>query len=263
MEHSHVLGMVCGYYLSRFDREAYRHLGFASQQVTHHQLGGALGVSPESIKNWRDEFDPIHANPRRGWHNREMYPTRKRAAEALAGLSEFELYELVRIVTASPGGPVAGNLVQAVSSGDVDGVERGYGLRGPTGARAEEAFRSYHAETGLPLPGQLIDRRSDQCGFDFEVRAAELSIAVEVKGIAGESGGIMFTDKEWRTAGERGDGYFLVVVTRLAFPEPAFSVIQNPAQRLDAQARAYTTVQLGWSVSGRSLRTWTGGATTS
>lgn len=35
MERNHVLGMICGYYLSRFDSVAYSHLGYSSQQATN------------------------------------------------------------------------------------------------------------------------------------------------------------------------------------------------------------------------------------
>ena len=35
MKRNHILGMACGYYLSRFDAEAYRSLGLGNQQETH------------------------------------------------------------------------------------------------------------------------------------------------------------------------------------------------------------------------------------
>ena len=54
MQRSHVLGMICGYFLSRFDRRAYERLGYPNQQAAHDALGAALDVPPESIKNWRD-----------------------------------------------------------------------------------------------------------------------------------------------------------------------------------------------------------------
>ena len=84
MERSHVLGMVCGYYLSRFDVAAYQRLGHGSQRATHDALAAALDVQSASIKNWRDEFDPVHDNDRQGWHRREMAPSRKRAISWLS-----------------------------------------------------------------------------------------------------------------------------------------------------------------------------------
>ena len=102
MERNRVLGMICGYYLSRFDEEAYARLGYATQQDTHEALGQTLGVPAESIKNWRDEFDPVHENTRQGWHKREMYPSRRRAIEILETLSGNELFDLVQAITTSP-----------------------------------------------------------------------------------------------------------------------------------------------------------------
>ena len=114
MQRSHVLGMICGYFLSRFDRRAYERLGYPNQQAAHDALGAALDVPSESIKNWRDEFDPVHDNPRRGWHRREMNPSRRRTIEALGDRSEDELYGLVMAVMADPAGRSADQLVQAI-----------------------------------------------------------------------------------------------------------------------------------------------------
>ena len=35
-------------------------------------IGFALGAKPASIKNYRDEFDPVFPNKRKGWHKRPM-----------------------------------------------------------------------------------------------------------------------------------------------------------------------------------------------
>ena len=72
MERNRVLGLVCGYYLSKFDKIAYEHLGYKTQAETHIAIGEILHVLPNTIKNWRDEFDPVHENTRRGWHQRPM-----------------------------------------------------------------------------------------------------------------------------------------------------------------------------------------------
>ena len=37
-------------------------------------VGYALGSKPASIKNYRDEFDPLVSKRRKGWHKR---PTRE------------------------------------------------------------------------------------------------------------------------------------------------------------------------------------------
>lgn len=260
MERNHILGMVCGYYLSRFDRVAYSNLGFETQQATHEALGTSLGVPPESIKNWRDEFDPVHDNPRRGWHRREMYPSRRRTIEALGHLTEPELQVLVRAIADSPRGGPADEIVQSIDDG-VGEQDRPdvFGLRGPTGVKAEEAFERFHAEHAEPMLGRLIDRRHDQCGYDYEIKTHTESVFIEVKGLAGVSGGITFTDKEWRTAREAGNSYVLALVRNVA-SEPTVSLLRDPAGRLAAQMRTYTTVQTGWAVTQGELSAAQGGA---
>ena len=106
MDQSHVLGMVCGYYLSR-ETDAYEDLGMGNQRQTHQALGKALGVPARSIQNWRDEFDPVHDTPRKGWRNREMAPSRRRLIELLGSYDPSELYALVNDAIKSPLGPLA------------------------------------------------------------------------------------------------------------------------------------------------------------
>lgn len=118
MERNHLLGMVCGYYLSRFDEDAYDALGFGNRTATHRALGAALGVPARSIQNWRDEFDPMHDNSRAGWRNRPMAPTRLRMAAALGGWGQDEVLRLVRDAIKSPLGPTA--IEYLATAADVD-----------------------------------------------------------------------------------------------------------------------------------------------
>lgn len=257
MERDHILGMICGYYLSQYDGAAYEHLGFRTQHATHDALGGALRVPAESIKNWRDEFDPIHENTRRGWWNREMYPSRRRVIEALGHLTESELLTLVRTLIEDPEGWVADSVVAAVSEAREDPLESGdpvYSLRGVTGVNAEEAFRNHHEIRSEPIPGALIDRRHEQCGFDFEIAGSRGSAYIEVKGLAGQTGGITFTDREWSTAKLYRSAYYLALVRGVA-TTPHVTLIRDPAASFEPTMRTYTTVQIGWSLSEAVLRT--------
>ena len=254
MERRHILGMVCGYYLSRFDSQAYARLGFETKRATHEALGRALNVPADSIKNWRDEFDPVHDNPRQGWHKREMHPSRRRTLEIFGSLTENEIFNLVKEITALPVGDAADKLVASVSESDTSGEEDSgtYSLRGPTGIRAENAFIAFYNEHQKPFPGSLVDRRYDQCGFDFEIVAGSPRVAIEVKGLTGESGGVTFTDKEWRIAREMGEFYYLALVRHVA-TDPDVSLLRNPRAILDAKMRTYTIVQVGWSISHRTI----------
>ncbi|HQL50012.1 MAG TPA: hypothetical protein PLR91_02355 [Kiritimatiellia bacterium] len=120
MKRNHILGMACGYYLSRFDAEAYRSLGLGNQQETHRALARALSVPGRSIRNWRDEFDPIHDNDRMGWHKREMAPSRVRMVELLGGYSQVELLALVEDAIRTPTGPAAVRFLDSSWGNDSD-----------------------------------------------------------------------------------------------------------------------------------------------
>ena len=252
METNHILGMIFGYYLSRFDEVAYRRLGFSSKKETHEAIGKKLGVPQTSVKNWRDEFDPVHDNPRKGWHKREMAPSRCRVLEALAHLSEAELFSILEKMIEYPDGIFAQTLIESVSVTDENVQGKVFGSRGVTGKKAEELFIRFHDSTGKPVSGKLTDKRYDGCGYDFEVADQRKKAAVEVKGLAGLSGGISFTEKEWATAHNMADDYFLVVVKNLII-EPTFSMVQNPVANLESMLQTYTTVSLSYSVAQQTL----------
>lgn len=246
MKREHVLGMVCGYFLSRFDRDAYEALGQGSQQATHDYVGGRLGVAPRSVANWRDEFDPVHENPRKGRHSRDMYPSRVRAISALEHLSQDALAGLVRTILAEPRGPSADETMRAVAEGE-SATETVHTPRGPTGRSAEAYFREHHKHHALPRPGTLIDKRDHECGYDYEIVGDGDPVAVEVKGLAGSSGGITFTDKEWQVARAMGERYHLALVRDVA-TEPRLELLADPTAHLEAKFRAYTVVQTTWTV---------------
>src|SRR6266478_2288891 len=62
--------ILVGLYLSKYDSLGLRKLGFGSFAEAFNVIGYALGSKPASIKNYRDEFDPLFPNRRKGWHKR-------------------------------------------------------------------------------------------------------------------------------------------------------------------------------------------------
>lgn len=87
--------------------------------------------------------------------------------------------------------------------------------RGKTGKRAEKIFERIHAEFAWPRPGLLIDRTSDQCGYDYGIveRSDEDEWVIEVKTVKpGEQ--ISMTKPQWERAQRTGKRYWLVVILR-------------------------------------------------
>src|SRR2546423_9134947 len=64
--------ILVGLYLSKYDSFGLKRLGFNSFVEAFNVIGYALGSKPASIKNYRDEFDPLFPNRRKGWHKRPI-----------------------------------------------------------------------------------------------------------------------------------------------------------------------------------------------
>ena len=95
MKESNYLSMIVAYYLSKFNEKAYEELGLGNRTESHKAIGNILGVNKNTVKNMRDEFDPLHDNPRSGWHQRPLRPSRQKIVELYQDLEESELRDLV------------------------------------------------------------------------------------------------------------------------------------------------------------------------
>lgn len=254
MENNHKLALYVSYYLSRFDKIAYEHLGFGKQQPTHKRIGEILGVNPHTVQNWRDQFDPIHGN-RKGWHQREMTQSRLSVVRALADLNEAEVRSIVDEILSGKidDEPALKNqLTSIVANEPNEKVDKKFVIRTPTGDVAELFFIQYHKETLKPVQGNLVDCRHLGCGFDFRIDSINFQTFVEVKGLADFSGGVLFTDKEWQVATEKGEDFFLCIVKNVN-ENPEINFIQNPASKIKPKKNIYTTIQINWSVTENDL----------
>ena len=54
--------ILMGLFLSRFDKQALNSFGFTGFRQAYNVLGLSIGVKPNSINNYRDEFDPYFPN---------------------------------------------------------------------------------------------------------------------------------------------------------------------------------------------------------
>ncbi|NAS31040.1 DUF3883 domain-containing protein [Flavobacteriaceae bacterium R38] len=251
MDNNHKLALYVGYYLSRFNKEAYYNLGFKTQKKAHQKIGAILKVNPNTIKNMRDEFDPIHGF-RVGWHQRPMSPSRLHIVNALEKLNEFDIRGIINdILTGSRNN--LEKLLKIVSIDDKSLKNSKFILRGSTGKKAEEYFINYHSETSLPINGQLKDTRDLGCGYDFEVHSNNDIYYVEVKGLAKEKGGLLFTNKEWSKAKKYKEKYFVVLVKNID-KLPQIEIFRNPVNRLSAKKNLYTSINIQWIVSEKELR---------
>ena len=73
--------MLAGLFLSKFNtkesKAGLRRLGYATFQDAYKGLAELVGGNPLSVRNYRDEFDPVFPNGRTGYNMRKMHPTRQ------------------------------------------------------------------------------------------------------------------------------------------------------------------------------------------
>ncbi|HCY77498.1 MAG TPA: hypothetical protein DHV28_16400 [Ignavibacteriales bacterium] len=250
MDNNHKLGLYVSYYLARFDEEAYQNLGFGNQGDTHNKIGEILSVNPHTVKNWRDEFDPLFGH-RMGWYQRPMNPSRIRVAQALENLDEIQVRSITKDILSGKIHQEPDELDQLVliASDVIKGsFSSKFILRTPTGRAAEEFFINHFSENKKPFEGTLIDCRDFGVGYDFRIENKDKKYFVEVKGLSDFSGGILFTSKEWTVAKNEAENYFLCVISNLS-DTPNIIFIQNPFEKLKPKKNIYTSIQISYSVT--------------
>jgi hypothetical protein len=235
--------IVIGYAMSRLDLKylASRHLQAWGQ--VYMEAGDILSCPPMSLKNLRDEFDPVHSNPRRGWHRHtdKLRPSRQRVLDELEVLSDDALLELISRILSRDEEAVA----TAIDSLAVrTRIAHNVAERLLTGRRAEEYFLEHSQELVGFTTSQIIDLRQSALGFDFGIDSRP-ELAIEVKGIKQHRGDVQFTDREWSEAGYRGERYWLAVVGNLG-AEPSARIIRDPHASLAAHCSYKTTIAAVW-----------------
>lgn len=254
MEECHKLGLYISYYLARFDRDAYHNLGFGNQLETHNKIGELLNINPNTVKNWRDEFDPIFEH-REGWYQRPMSSSRVRIVQALENLEEPQIREIVKDIIS---GRIQNEedeleqLLNIVTTVDSKKKPSKFILRSPAGRQVEEFYLKHFDENKKPFNGKLIDCRDLGVGYDFKIETHKGFVYIEVKGLSAFSGGILFTSKEWIVAKSEGENYFLCIVSSIN-NKPEITYIKNPARKLNPKKNIFTSIQISWSITEKQL----------
>lgn len=255
MENNHKLTLYITYYLARFDKVALHNLGYKNWESAFVDISNKLGVKKHSVRNWRDEFDPLFGF-RAGWYQRPMSPSRINVALAFENLEESEIRAIIEDILT---GEIRNNLenlnhLLAIASEKSDEQRKStFILRGPTGRKAEQVFIEYHSINSLPMAGELIDTRDLGCGYDFEINSSNKRYFIEVKGLASNQGGILFTNKEWEIAKNERENYIVCLISNIN-NTPNITFINDPFSKLNPKKNIIQTVQVQWSVSNNELQ---------
>ena len=123
---------MAGLYLSKYDALGLKRLGFESFTEAFNVIGYAMGSRPASIKNYRDEFDPLFPNRRKGWHKR---PIRDYCRKVFEDYKNLDLESFTGLVTSFVG--YNENVWSEKDQGDSS-----FAKRMITGLAAEQYFES-------------------------------------------------------------------------------------------------------------------------
>jgi hypothetical protein len=236
--------ILAGIYLSKFGSIGLKKLGFRTYAEAYNVVGYALGSRPSSIKNYRDEFDPIFPNARKGWHKREIREYCKKVLDEYEKLDFVSFTGLIKSFVGQDEN--AWSTFQTTDEGE----ERasGFAKRLITGLAAEKYFESVHST--LPeFQGFAMENTTQLgCGYDFRLskRGEKDFLAVEVKGIRERVGSVSLTPREYDAAAELKKNYYLFVVKNFQ-KEPYHDLFLNPiGGKLRFTRTERVLIQVSW-----------------
>jgi hypothetical protein len=217
--------ILAGLFLSRFDKAGLTALGFSSFSEAFNAIGYALGAQPASIKNYRDEFDPIYSENRKGWHKRLIRSYCRSVSEKHEHLSLEQFAALLKMLIYGRGDL---DLFAEQIERESDSTSS-FAKRLVTGQAAERYFEAVQAE--LPVLADYAIQNVTQagCGFDYKLTRGHDDdfLAVEVKGLGENFGVVTLTEKEHRVAGFLADRFFLFVARNFR-ERPTYNLFRDP-----------------------------------
>ena len=258
MEDNNKLGLIVAFYLSKFDREALKNLGYSNFSEAFKEIGRKLNIKPNTIKNMREQFDPYYDNPRVGWYQRELTRSRIDVLEKFDSLSKDEITEIVRNILDENESEYLRLYTGLISDdNEVRTSERKYTTRGVTGKKGEHIFKQFFNQTlkqQYTKDVELIDTRDLGCGYDFEVNNnGNIEAVYEVKScIDNNCREILLTNKEWHTAEHLKERYNIVIVSGI-LNIPKVTIHNNPSQKFNPKLCMQKSISVTWKINNMDL----------
>lgn len=237
--------ILAGLYFSKFDTVGLSLLGFESFTEGFNVIGFALGGKPASIKNYRDEFDPLFPNSRAGWHQRS---TRPYCARVLKEYQSLDLQTFAELIKSFVG---YDEKASAAPPTEGDENDSAFARRLITGVAAEHYFESIQPGLSEFSDYALENTTRLGCGYDFRLKSKtnDSFLAVEVKGLKDKTGSLMLTPKEHEVATALADRFYLFVVKNFC-ESPFHEIYRNPiAGPLSFESKKRLIVQVSWVAS--------------
>jgi hypothetical protein len=236
--------ILVGLYLSKYDSVGLKRLGFDSFIEAFNVIGYAMGSKPASIKNYRDEFDPLFPNRRKGWHKRK---TRNYCLKVFEEYKSLDLESFTGLVESFVG--YDENAWSQVQRKKKPGDRQSYfAQRLITGLAAERYFESVRPNLPEFKGYTLLNTTGLGCGYDFrmDIETSKDFLVVEVKGLNGVTGTLSLTPKEHEIARTLTDRFFLFIVRNFR-ESPFHEIFRNPlSSGLKFRKSERVTVQISW-----------------
>lgn len=236
--------ILIGLFLSKFDSKGLEVLGFSTFMEAFNTLGYSIGIKPASLKNYRDEFDPLFPNVRMGWHNR---PTREYCKKVYDNFSSLNLKSFTELIKSFVFKDYeVEKIIEKVEKKD---KSESVAKRLITGKAAEEYFKMNYTLINDFKGFDLMDTTNLACGFDFKLSVNEDFYCVEVKGLNSNSGNILLTEKEFYVANKMKKKYCLFVVMNFV-EKPFHKYFLDPLNsRLTFKKNERLVTQLNYSAT--------------
>ena len=236
--------ILIGLYLSKFDKEGLKSLGFSGFMEAFNTLGLAIGAKPLSLRNYRDEFDPYFPNPRIGWNKRTLRDYCKKILDDFNSLYFDDFTELIKSFLI-PNYEIE-KFVEKIEKKE---WSESVAKRLITGKSAEEYFKINYQSINQFKDYDLEDTTNFACGFDYKLSKQKSFYCVEVKGLTMSCGTIMMTEKEFFTANELKQQYCLFVVLNFV-EKPYHEYFFDPLNsRLSFKKSERTVTQISYSTA--------------
>lgn len=214
--------IITGLYLSKYSEVGLKELGFSSFQEAFNILGYSLSSKPSSIKNYRDEFDPLFPNNRKGWHKRPIRDYCKYFYDEFFSISFIDFSKLIKSFLIENY-----ELEEFISVIERKDYSESIAKRLLTGKAAEEYFKKEYAKISEFKNFSLKDTTNMACGFDYKLSFNSDFYCVEVKGLNEMKGSIQFTEKEYFLAQKMKSSYCLFIVKNFK-EKPIHDMVFDP-----------------------------------
>ncbi len=236
--------ILVGLYLSKYDSLGLKRLGLESFTEAFNVIGYALGSKPASIKNYRDEFDPLFPNRRKGWHKRQ---TRDYCLRVFREYKTLDLETFTGLIQSFAGYDESVWSELEVKEELASGKSQ-FAQRLITGLAAEQYFESVQASLSEFKGYTAQNTTRLGCGYDFrlDLGSSDEFLAVEVKGLNTTTGSLSLTPKEHDAATTLKDRFYLFVVKNFC-ESPFHEIFRNPLSgRLQFKKKETVTVRVSW-----------------